>query len=76
MLSRQNLHLELIRAGAALDVQNNEGYTALMHAREMGYTEIATLLLEAGARCPGYKRSGVFNSKCKICHESKNGHNL
>jgi len=40
---------------------------------------IAAILLEAGARCPGYKRSyfvyhGVFNSKCKFCRESKKGH--
>jgi hypothetical protein len=38
------------------------------------YSEIATLLLKVGARCPGYKRSGVFNSKCKFCRESKKGH--
>ena len=72
---------ELIRAGAAIDVQAKYGDTALMILVEGGAAKyesvaIAAMLLEAGARCPGYKRSGVFNSKCKICHESKNGHNL
>ena len=74
---------ELIRAGAALDVQNSDGRTALMNAVEgndgRGKDEsggaIAAMLVEAGARCPGYKRSGVFNSKCKFCRESKKGHN-
>jgi hypothetical protein len=45
-----------------------------MFAVEYDYTKIVTLLLEAGARCPGYKRSGVFNSKCKFCRESKKRH--
>ena len=74
---------ELIRAGAAIDVQAKYGDTALMILVEgndrRGKDEsvaIAAMLVGAGARCPGYKRSGVFNSKCKICHESKNGHNL
>ena len=74
-----NNHLEiaqeLIRAGAALDLQDKNGRTALMISadRESGGA-IAAMLGEAGARCPGYKRSGVFNSKCKICGQSKKRH--
>ena len=80
---KNNLEMvqELIRAGAALDVQDNyKGRTALRIAQEHDgtyrprSTEIATLLREAGARCLRYKRSGVFNSKCKFCRESKKGH--
>ena len=68
---------ELIRGGAALDLQDNKyGQTTLTIAQFNDYTEIATLLREAGARCPGYKRSGVFNSKCKRCWGSKKGHSL
>jgi hypothetical protein len=98
---------ELIRAGAALDVRDKQGKTALMYAAECNHlgdvlqrldaattmavgdaaadanqrrckiesVGIAAMLVEAGARCPGYKRSGVFNSKCKFCRESKKGHN-
>ena len=65
---------ELIRAGAALDVQNYlQGMTALQTARKYNLPEIATLLREAGARCPGYERSGWFNSTCKRCWGSKAG---
>ena len=73
---------ELIRAGAALDLQDTDGKTALVYATEgrdgrgkdSSGGAIAAILVEAGARCPGYKRSGVFNSKCKICRESKKRH--
>ena len=64
---------ELIRAGAALDVQNDSGRTALQITRENGHTKIATLLREAGARCPGYERSGWFDSTCQRCGGSKAG---
>jgi hypothetical protein len=66
---------ELIRAGAALDVQGNyQGCnTALQLARKYGRTEVATLLREAGVRCPGYERSGWFDSTCKRCGGSKAG---
>ena len=76
---------ELIRAGAALDVQDNYGQTAFFHYqrqlwdgrdKDTSSGAIAAMLLEAGARCPGYKRSGVFNSTCKICRKSKKGHSL
>ena len=40
---------ELIRVGAALDLQDNQGKTALVLARSMGRTKSATLLEEAGA---------------------------
>ena len=69
---------EFVNAGAALDMQNKDGETALMIAFPHDcrpHHAIATILLEAGARCPGYKRGGVFNSKCKFCRESKKGHN-
>ena len=72
--SRFEIVQELIRGGAALDLQDNYGQTTLTIAQFNDYTEIATLLREAGARCPGYKRSGMFNSKCKICRMSKKGH--
>ena len=82
LTNRPEIVQELIRACAALDVQNNRGQTALTIAVEgrdgRGKNEsggaIAAMLVEAGARCPGYKRSGVFNSKCKLCRESKKGH--
>ena len=73
---------ELIRAGAALDVQDKNGRTALMWAvegrdgdgKDSSGGAIATMLVEAGARCLRYKRSGVFNSMCKFCRESKKKH--
>ena len=84
--NRLEMVQELIRAGAApeivlgyefygLDVQNHflQGMTALQLAQKYGRTEIATLLREAGARCPGYERSGWFNSTCKRCWGSKAG---
>ena len=71
--NRLEMLQELIRAGAALDLQNKDGYTALQYARQWGSTEMATLLREAGARCPGYERSGWFNSTCKRCWGSKAG---
>ena len=45
--NRLEMVQELIRAGAALDVQAKNGYTALVYARK--YPEIATLLDEAEA---------------------------
>ena len=63
-----------------VDVQNITDTTALQYTEEHDgtyrprSTEIATLRREAGVRCPGYKRSGLFNSKCKFCRESKKGH--
>ena len=79
MRAVMNNHLkivqELIRVGAALDVQDKNGRTALMiSADHESGGAIAAMLVEAGARCPGYKRSGVFNSKCKFCRESKKRH--
>jgi len=74
MYNKLEIVQELIRAGAALDLQNKNGNTALMDAVRYKSDAIATMLLEAGAGCPGYKRSGVFNSKCKFCRESKKGH--
>jgi hypothetical protein len=60
-------------------VQDTEGRTALMISVENDRDKdasvaIATLLRKAGARCLRYKRSGVFNSKCKFCRESKKRH--
>ena len=77
--NRLEMVQELIRAGAALDVQDTEGRTALMISVENDRDKdasvaIATLLRKAGARCLRYKRSGVFNSKCKFCRESKKRH--
>ena len=74
MYNKLEIVQELIRAGAALDLQNKNGNTALMDAVRYKSDAIATMLLEAGASCPGYKRSGVFNSKCKFCRESNKGH--
>ena len=84
--NRLEMVQELIRAGAApeivlgyefygLDVQNHflQGMTALQLAQKRGRTEIATFLREVGARCPGYERSGWFNSTCKWCGGSKAG---
>ena len=72
--NRLEMVQELIRAGAALDVQNYlQGMTALQLAQKRGRTEIATFLREVGARCPGYERSGWFNSTCKWCGGSKAG---
>ena len=34
---------------------------------------MTTLLEEAGACCPGYERSGWFDSTCKRCGGSKAG---
>ena len=39
----------MIRAGAALDVQNSDDETALQIAQSRGHAEIATLLEKAGA---------------------------
>ena len=80
--NRLEMVQELIRAGTALDLQTKNGRTALMWAVEGLYGDgkdtisvaIAAMLLEAGARCLRYKRSGVFNSKCKFCRESKKRH--
>jgi len=63
-------------------LQDSEGRTALMKAvegidgrgKDKSGGAIAAMLLEAGARCLRYKRSGVFNSKCKFCRESKKRH--
>jgi hypothetical protein len=71
--NRLEIAQELIRAGAALDLQDKDGTTALQYARKWGRTEMATLLREAGARCPGYERSGWFNSTCKRCWGGKAG---
>ena len=39
----------LIEEGADVNVQDSEGWTALLYASSYGYTEIAQLLIEAGA---------------------------
>jgi ankyrin repeat protein len=40
----------LIEAGADVNAQCHEGYTALILAEENGHTEIVKLLREAGAK--------------------------
>jgi ankyrin repeat protein len=40
----------LIEAGADVNVQNNTGGTALKFASGRGHTEVAQLLIEAGAK--------------------------
>ena len=39
----------LLEAGAALDMQNNQGMTALMKACQKGHEQVARALLEAKA---------------------------
>jgi len=40
----------LLDAGADMDAKNSDGATALMLAESRGFTEIAALLREAGAK--------------------------
>jgi uncharacterized protein len=42
----------LVEAGADLDIPDESGTTALAHARRRGFTEIARILVAAGARPP------------------------
>jgi ankyrin repeat protein len=44
----------MIAVGANLDLIDNSKYTALKIAFERGYTEIAELLIEAGATVDQY----------------------
>ena len=44
------LRLETVDAGAQLDLQDDEGYTALMDASGEGHTEIAVALISAGGQ--------------------------
>ena len=49
MYNRIEIVQELVRAGAALDVQDDDQQTALQMAQEEGYVEIAAVLEEAEA---------------------------
>jgi hypothetical protein len=40
----------LVEAGADVNLGDRSGVTALAHARQRGYTEIAALLEQAGGR--------------------------
>ncbi len=42
----------LVEAGADVDIPDESGTTALAHARRRGFTAIARILVEAGARPP------------------------
>jgi len=54
-------------------LQDINGETVLVNARKYGHADITDLLEEAGACCPGYERSGWFDSTCKRCGGSKVG---
>jgi len=66
---RVELVKELIRAGAALELKNNDKKTALKIALAGGEdcADIAIALLDGGARCPKYQRSGWIVSTCLTC---------
>jgi ankyrin repeat protein len=40
----------LVEAGADINLADGQGVTPLAHAQQQGYTEIAAILQEAGAR--------------------------
>ena len=44
------MRTSVIDEGADINAQNNEGITALMYASTHGHTEVAQLLIEAGAK--------------------------
>ena len=49
----------MIGAGAALDLQDEDGMSALMDAASNGYTEIELALIKAGARLDLKSRAGL-----------------
>ena len=72
--NRLEMVQELIRAGAALDLQDSDGQTALQLARE---TEIAALLeeAEAAAAVGGSEVAGSVNEADECGGEGKAGEN-
>jgi len=66
---RVELVKELIRAGADLELKNSNKKTALKIALAEGQdcADIAIALLNGGARCPKYQRSGWIVSTCVTC---------
>ena len=57
IMATVNGHIEIVKAllgkGADVNVQDIEGWTALMYAREYGHAEILQLLKQAGAEDRG-----------------------
>ena len=61
MLASKEDHAEivelLIEKGADIDIQNEEGFTALMLAREKGHVEIESLLTDKSVKSESFSAS-------------------
>ncbi len=56
---REDVCRELVRRGAALELQDSFGFSAFTFAAEGGHTEIARLLLDHGAKVSAKSKEGL-----------------
>ena len=60
----------LIKAGAALDVQHSQGFTALMLAEQNGHTAIVNSLIKAGAALAVQTLTTTITRHSSLLHRS------